>query len=148
MSLLPRTTITIVVNDRIRRRKRSYTVVHSTKHDRISSYYLTPELRPYIVVSYTTKYDVYTTTVHDRTRSYTTSFVIVFSQACPTFPSTQIIQKLIFRVPSLAGGPNFLFPVQPLWYIKKHDFFIYHWSCKRKKRIGASDQTGHPISSN
>ncbi len=64
---IPRTSITRAVNDRIRRRMRSYTVVY----DRISPYYLAPELRPYLVVSYTT-------IVYDhRIRQYTVVYNIV-----------------------------------------------------------------------
>jgi hypothetical protein len=61
---------TTAVNDRIRRRKLSFTIVCNVKYDRISSYYLIPDLRPYIVVSYTI--------VCDRILSFTPSYSVVF----------------------------------------------------------------------
>jgi hypothetical protein len=44
-------------DSRIRRSMRSCAVVYGVDYDRIPSCYLTPELRPYLVVSYTTIYD-------------------------------------------------------------------------------------------
>jgi hypothetical protein len=60
---LPRTSITTAVNDRIRRRKRSFTVVYNVKYDRIRSYFVVlPDTRFTIV---------YRRVVYDEIRSYT-----------------------------------------------------------------------------
>jgi hypothetical protein len=81
----PRTSITRVVNDRIRRRMRSYTVVYGVNYDRIRPYFVVLLDARITTVSRRVVCDhrirpPYTITVYDGTLSYTTSFTIVFAQ--------------------------------------------------------------------
>ncbi len=77
---VPRTSITTAVNDRIRRRKRSFTVVYNVKYDRRRSYFVVLPATRFTVVYRRVVYDEIRsyTIVCDRILSFTPSYSVVF----------------------------------------------------------------------
>jgi len=88
-------------------RKRSYTTVYIVSYDRIRPYfvvYLTPELRPYLVMSYTTKYDrriQQYTVVYRRIR---TSFSLVKKGQLSVTPSPHRFPPPLLPPPSVPAA--------------------------------------------
>ena len=141
-TFLPRTTITIVVNDRIRRRKRSYTVVHSTKHDRIRSYFVVLLDTRITTVYRRVVYDEIRRIYDHRTRSYPVVYNVVCHRILTSLPYLPLYPnntKANIQGAQSGRGSQFSFSRAAPMIYQKTWFFLYIIEAAREKR-----ELGHP----